>query len=228
MRANIIIVLMLVGILLSSCTNSKSENMAPNPVELKKTYLALGDSYTVGEGVSSAEAFPAILIQKLIEKQLKFETPNVVAKTGWTTGELLEALKAANIQQNFDLVTLLIGVNNQYRGLSVEEYRIELRELLQRSLVLASNKPENVRVISIPDWGVSPFAEGRDRTVIANAINGFNAVKREETEALNISFIDITEISRKALNQEQYFAPDGLHFSMEMHELWVEEILKTF
>lgn len=227
MRRNIL-VLVLIGVTFSFCTTSKNESVTSEPVELKKSYLALGDSYTVGEGVSSAEAFPALLIQKLKEKQLEFDTPNVVAKTGWTTGELLQALDDANIQRNFDLVTLLIGVNNQYRGLSVEEYRIELRELLKRALVFASNKPENVRVISIPDWGVSPFAEGRDRALIAHAIDTFNAVKREETEALNIPFIDITEISRTALDREQYFAPDRLHFSKEMHLLWVEELLKTF
>ena len=223
-----IIILVLIGLTFSFCTNSKNGSVTPEPVQLDKSFLALGDSYTIGEGVSFAEAFPALLIQKLKEKQLEYETPNVVAKTGWTTGELMEALEEANIQRNFDLVTLLIGVNNQYRGLSLEEYRTELRELLQRALIFASNKRENVRVISIPDWGVSPFASNRDRALISKEIDAFNAVKREETEALNILFIDITEISRTALNKDQYFAPDGLHFSKEMHLLWVEELLKTF
>jgi lysophospholipase L1-like esterase len=223
-----IIGLILLGLISISCTNSKPESETMVPAKLNKSYLALGDSYTIGESVPTPDRFPVILIQKLKERDILFDTPNIIAKTGWTTGELTKAINDANIQRNFDLVTLLIGVNNQYRGLSIDEYQTELRTLLQIALVFASNKPENVRVISIPDWGVSPFASGSDRDKIAREIDLFNAVKKSETEALNIAFIDITEVSRTALNNEQYFASDGLHFSREMHELWVEEILKSF
>lgn len=224
-----IVGLFLIGLICSFCTNSKTDNVTPStPVKLNQSYLALGDSYTIGESVPVSDRFPVILVQKLKERDILFETPNIVAKTGWTTGELINAIEEANIQRNFDLVTLLIGVNNQYRGLSVEDYRIELRDLLRKAVVFAANKPENVRVVSIPDWGVSPFASGRDRNLIAQEIDAFNAVKKEETGAMNIKFIDITEISRTALNREQYFASDGLHFSGVMHGLWVEEILKSF
>lgn len=226
-----IIGIILIGFLCSFCSDSKPENVTPtsqNPQNSKKTYLALGDSYTIGESVSPSERFPEILVKRLQEQDIAYDTPKIIARTGWTTGELIEAIKAENVQGNFNLVTLLIGVNNQYRGLSVEDYRKELKELLQTALAFASYNAGNVRVISIPDWGVSPFAEGRDLQQISREINAFNAVKKEETQKLNIPFVNITEITRSALNQEQYFALDGLHFSKEMHELWVNEILKTF
>ena len=223
-----ILVLMLIGLICMSCSNSKTENVPPTPTLSKKYYLALGDSYTIGESVPDTDRFPSILVQELRKKEIQFETPNIIAKTGWTTGELISAIEEANIQRSFDLVTLLIGVNDQYRGLSVEDYRVELRKLLNKALVFASNKPENVRVISIPDWGVSPFAANRDRRLIAEEIDMFNAVKKEESAALNLTFIDITDISRTALDKEEYFASDGLHFSGKMHALWVEEILKSF
>lgn len=219
---------MLIALICISCSNSKTENVIPTPTQSKKTYLALGDSYTIGESVPETDRFPSILVQELKKKDLHFETPTIIAKTGWTSGELITAIEDANIQRNFDLVTLLIGVNNQYRGLSVEDYRVELRKLLRQAMVFAANKPENVRVISIPDWGVSPFAASRDRRLIAEEIDVFNAVKKEEVTALNLTFVDITDISRSALDQEEYFASDGLHFSGKMHALWVEEILKSF
>lgn len=224
-----IVGLVLIGLICSFCTNSKTDTVTPPITQSTyKSYLALGDSYTIGESVPVSDRFPVILVQKLKDRDILYETPNIVAKTGWTTGELINALDEANIQRNFDLVTLLIGVNNQYRGLSIDEYRTEFKDLLGRALIFAANKPENVRVVSIPDWGVSPFASSRDGAQIAQEIDAFNAVKKEETEALNIKFIDITEVSRTALNREEYFASDGLHFSGEMHELWVEEILKSF
>lgn len=222
-----IVGIVLMGLIFSFCTNSKNENVSQTaPETLEKSYLALGDSYTIGESVPESDRFPVILVEKLKDKNLKFKAPRIIATTGWTTGELLEAIEKENIRENFDLVTLLIGVNNQYRGLSIEEYRIELQELLRRALIFSANKPENVRVISIPDWGVSPFASGRDRDAIAREIDAFNLVKKEETEKLNIPFINITEISRSGLDKEIYFANDGLHFSGEMHALWVDEILR--
>lgn len=223
-----ILVLLLIGLTCSACSNTKTETVTPAPISLKKSYLALGDSYTIGESVPVTDRFPEILVEELKQKDLQFNAPTIIAKTGWTTGELLSAIEEATIQGNFDLVTLLIGVNNQYRGLPIEVYRIELRELLKKALAFAANKTENVRVISIPDWGVSPFASNRDRNVIAEEIDAFNEVKKEEAAALNLTFIDITDISRTALNNADYFAPDGLHFSGKMHALWVEEIMKSF
>ena len=223
-----ILVVTLIGLICISCSNAKTESVNAIPTPSKKYYLALGDSYTIGESVPDTDRFPVILVRELKKRDVQFEEPNIIAKTGWTSGELIDAVEEANIQRNFELVTLLIGVNNQYRGLSVEAYRLELRKLLKKALVFAANKPENVRVISIPDWGVSPFAANRDRELIADEIDVFNAVKMEETAAMNLTFINITEISRTALDQEAYFASDGLHFSGKMHALWVEEILKSF
>lgn len=191
-----------------------------------KTYLALGDSYTIGQSVPEADRFPVILVEQLNKLGYPYGPPKIVAKTGWTTDELAAAIAQENIRDTFDLVTLLIGVNNQYRGRSLENYRTEYRSLLDQAIAFAGGNTENVIVVSIPDWGVSPFAEGRDREKIAEEIDAFNAVKKEETLQKNIKFVDITEISRTALGQSQYFASDGLHFSGEMHALWVNEIVR--
>lgn len=226
MKLNLLIFILL-GFSCSFCSSPKEDNVNTIPQSTIKGYLALGDSYTIGEGVSASERFPEILVEKLKGKDIEFEPPKIIARTGWTTGELLSAIENENIQGNFKLVTLLIGVNNQYRGLSVEAYRTELQELLRRALIFAANKPENVRVISIPDWGVSPFAASRDKDEIAAEIDLFNKVKKEEALKLNLPFVDITDISRTALGNPEYFAVDGLHFSKEMHELWVTKIIAS-
>lgn len=194
----------------------------------KKSYLALGDSYTIGQSVPESDRFPVLLVEDLNAKNYNFNTPKIIAQTGWTTGELKNAILEENITEEYDLVTLLIGVNNQYRGNSIDIFRTEFIELLNMAISFAGNKPENVVVISIPDWGVSPFAKSRDRDKISAEIDIFNTVKKEETLRENITFVDITSISRQALNKPNYFAPDGLHFSGEMHQLWVDEIMKKF
>ncbi len=193
-----------------------------------KSYLALGDSYTIGQSVPETDRFPVLLVEELNIKNYNFETPKIIARTGWTTGELKNAILQENISESYDLVTLLIGVNNQYRGNSIEVFRTEFIELLNMAITFAGNKTENVIVVSIPDWAVSPYAESRDRTKISSEIDRFNAVKKEETLKMNIKFVDITPTSRQALNKPEYFASDGLHFSGKMHQLWVDEIMKTF
>lgn len=193
-----------------------------------RNYLALGDSYTIGQSVAESDRFPVILVKDLNAKDYNFNTPKIIAKTGWTTGELKNAIIKENISEKYDLVTLLIGVNNQYRGNSIDTFRTEFIELLNMAISFAGNNTENVVVVSIPDWAVSPFAESRDKTKISAEIDLFNIVKKEETLRKNIKFIDITYISRQALNKPNYFASDGLHFSGEMHQLWVDEIMKKF
>jgi lysophospholipase L1-like esterase len=196
-------------LLLSSCTAM--------PVEKSTRYLALGDSYTIGESVPESERFPVQLA-----RELGIGEPQIIAKTGWTTDELDAAIDAANPQGPFDLVTLLIGVNNQYRGRSAEEYRTQFAGLLNRAIGFAGGDPKKVIVVSIPDWGVTPFAEGRNRAKIAREIDQFNAINREEAARAGAKWVDITPISRGS--DPALVAGDGLHPSGKQYADWVKEI----
>ncbi|MEO8794399.1 MAG: SGNH/GDSL hydrolase family protein [Daejeonella sp.] len=193
---------------------------------MNKTYLALGDSYTIGEAVEQSQSFPYQLSSKLNGAGIKTEKPEIIATTGWTTAELIAAIKQRNIQKKFDLVTLLIGVNNQYRGYSQETYRAEFRELLNTAIDYANGNLKNVYVVSIPDWGVTPFAQnsGRDIQKISDEIDQFNAINKEETAARGITYIDITPESRKAKTDVSLVASDGLHPSGKMYEYWAEQL----
>lgn len=212
--------------ILFSCEQTEKENINSELNIIKPlNYLALGDSYTIGESIDENQRWPIQLTELLNKRDQTFSNPKIIAKTGWATDELLLAINDENIQKKYDLVTLLIGVNDQYRGRGVEEFRIDYRTVLAKAIELANNNPNNVLVVSIPDWGVSPFAIAMDHEKISREINLFNQVKKEETLKKQIRFIDITEISRKALNNKLYIAGDGLHFSGEMYKLWVEEII---
>ena len=192
-----------------------------NDVKTMK-YLALGDSYTIGESVDEQNRFPIQLADTLRAYGIEVNNPVIVATTGWTTDELAAGIEEANISGNYELVTLLIGVNNQYRGRSVENFREEYVALLDQAIAFAGGNPEKVVVISIPDWGVTPFAEGRDREQIAQEIDAYNAVKMEETQEQGVSFVNITPISRQAAAQPELIADDGLHPSGKMYKLWVD------
>ena len=183
-------------------------------------YLALGDSYTIGESVDASERFPVQLA-----KQLKLGEPQIIAKTGWTTDELDAAIDAAKPKGPYDLVTLLIGVNNQYRGRSADEYRTQFVGLLKRAIGFAGGNAKRVIVVSIPDWGVTPFAEGRDRGKIAREIDQFNAINREEAARAGAKWVDITAISRRS--DPSLVAGDGLHPSATMYAQWVQAILPS-
>jgi lysophospholipase L1-like esterase len=187
--------------------------------------LALGDSYTIGEGVAEAERWPMRLAATLRARGFSVATPKIIARTGWTTGELSAGIDAARPDSNYDLVTLLIGVNNQYRGRSDEEYRAEFRVLLERAIAFARGTASHVLVVSIPDWGVTPFANGRDRTGIARAIDRFNTVNREESTRAGARYADITPLSRRVAGDPSFAAGDGLHPSAKMYALWVDVIL---
>lgn len=191
-------------------------------IENKYTYLALGDSYTIGESVDEKERFPVQLVNRLRDDKIDISDPLIIAKTGWTTDELMAAIKEKNVKDTFNIVTLLIGVNNQYRGRSSEEYRNELKQLLDIAVNYAGGKKEHVFVISIPDWGVTPFAEGRDRNKIASEIDEYNRVKKEETEKAGIRYYDITGISREP--DPGLVAGDGLHPSGKQYAKWVEKL----
>ena len=189
-------------------------------------YLALGDSYTVGEAVPEAGRLPVQLARKLREEGFaELEDPQVIATTGWTTDELSAGIDAASPAGTFDLVTLLIGVNNQYRGRPLDEYRAQFRELLERAISFAACKRERVIVISIPDWGSTPFAADRDRGAISGEIDAFNDVNRDEANRKGARYVNITPISRRAADQPRLIADDGLHPSGKMYRLWVGLLL---
>jgi lysophospholipase L1-like esterase len=190
------------------------------------TYLALGDSYTIGEGVAEDERWPVQLAAQLREAGVEMAEPVIIARTGWTTGNLLSAIEHKGELGTFDLVSLLIGVNNQYQGLSLEAYRAEFKELLGIAISAVGGRPERVIVLSIPDWGYTPFASGFDRAAISASIDAFNAVNREESEAAGVHYVDITPSTRPSDYTDGLFAFDGLHPSGAMYALWVEQVIK--
>lgn len=194
-----------------------------NTIEL--SYLALGDSYTIGESVEESERWCVQLAHKLTALGKTVTPPKIIAKTGWTTDELKTAIESENITQTFDLVSLLIGVNNQYRGLIVEQFRTEFVDLLTMAIKFAGNKSSRVFVVSIPDWGVTAFGGGGNNQEIYTQIDLFNEVVKVESEKKNVAFVDITPISRKALHDSSLIATDDLHPSGKMYELWVEKIV---
>ncbi len=183
-------------------------------------FLALGDSYTIGESVAVSERWPVQLARLLREQQIAMDDPTIIARTGWTTAELSTGIDRAKPQGVYDLVSLLSGVNNQYRGRSEDGYRREFVGLLQRAIAFADQRPGRVLVLSIPDWGVTPFAGGRDRAAIGAAIDRFNAINREETERAGARYADVTLISREAINDPALIARDGLHPSGKMYAEW--------
>lgn len=187
-------------------------------------YLALGDSYTIGEGVLPAARWPMQLAARLRHEGVPLDDPHIIATTGWTTDELDAAMNQATFTPPYDLVSLLIGVNNQYRGRSAGEYRLEFRHLLARAIDLAGNHPQRVLVVSIPDWGVTTFGQncGRDTAQIARALDVFNAIARDETQRERAHWVDITGISRR---QPQRLAEDGLHPSGEQYSSWTEAVV---
>lgn len=188
------------------------------------TYLALGDSYTIGEQVSSDENFPHQTVALLKKQGIEVSKPVIIATTGWTTDELAASIREHNITDAFSFVTLLIGVNNQYRGRDVENYKEEYTQLLDIAIRYASGHTQNVFVLSIPDWGVTPFAEGKDRAQIAKDIDAYNAAKKEITLAHNCHYIDITDSTRKNGTTAEYLAEDGLHPSGKEYKIWAERL----
>ena len=183
-------------------------------------FLALGDSYTIGEGVPEAERWPVQLVAMLRERGVSIVDPQIIAQTGWTTDELSAAIDARDPQGPYDLVTLLIGVNNQYRGRDTANYRAEFGDLLRRAIGFAGGDSSRVVVLSIPDWGVTSFAEGRDRAAIAAEIDAYNAINREETEHAGARYVDVTAQSRAAGAHPDFLADDGLHPSGRSYTEW--------
>ena len=189
------------------------------PVTIR--YLALGDSYTIGESVDATERFPNQLADFLKAGGLQTEV-TIIAKTGWTTNELWDGIQVSEVNPPYDLVSLLIGVNNQYRGYDINEYREQFVFLLNKSIEYAGGNPKRVVVLSIPDWGVTPFAHGQGGERIARDIDAFNAVNRAETEKAGAQYINITPISREAAHDVTLIAGDGLHPSGKMYLEWAK------
>jgi lysophospholipase L1-like esterase len=190
-------------------------------------YLALGDPYTIGEGVAEAERWPAQLVARLRREGIAIDDTQIVATTGWTTDELSAAMDATVLMPPYDLVSLLIGVNNQYRGRSVDEYRGEFQRLLDRAIELAGALSERVFALSIPDWGVTAFGQqsGRDVAQIADELDAYNAAAQDLCAARKVAWVDITPLSRAFPDQ---VADDGLHPSGEQYSLWAAEAWPAF
>ena len=197
----------------------------PNNNLPQRKFLALGDSYTIGQNVEEKDRWSVALVD-LLKNDFYFTKHDIIARTGWTTEELTNAINSQNITEQFDMVSLLIGVNNQYRGQSLDKYRTEFRALLNTSIKFATKDPKRVFVLSIPDWVKSPFGRGSDSKKISEEIDAFNNVAKIECQKLSVIYIDITEISRKNIDTD-YFASDNLHYSGKMHLLWAKEALIT-
>ena len=195
---------------------------------LKESYLALGDSYTMGESISKKHTWPKQLVDSLKKRNIFLSEPRIIAKTGWTTDELKKAINDSSLDYPYDWVSLLIGVNNQYRGRDLDEFKLQFESLLFEAIAFSGNRKERVFVISIPDWGSMPFAKDRDPDKIAIEIDNFNQIIYEVCAFENIKFIDITPITRNIYSNPNWIAKDSLHPSKEQYSKWVEKMIPYF
>lgn len=187
-------------------------------------FLALGDSYTVGEGIFPEESWPYLLAGRLTSSGFPCNPPDIIAKTGWSSDELLAGIEAANPQGPYDLITLMIGVNNQYRGWSRHAMVDDLHRLLRIALRLAEGDLNRVFLISIPDWGCSPFGQTKNPRLVRRQINAYCKMMAIESRHSVGAWIDVTKVSRLAAKVPEFNAADQLHPSGAMHHLWMERI----
>jgi lysophospholipase L1-like esterase len=186
------------------------------------SYLALGDSYTIGESVPQNDSYPYQLVSLLEGQSIPVHPPTIIAVTGWTTQDLISAIASSTINsKKYDFVTLLIGVNDQYQGLSQSDYSTKFAQVLNTAINFANGDTSKVFVLSIPDYGVTPFANGQDN-VIGPQIDQFNAINKAISQKASVNYLDITPISRKAATDPSLIAPDGLHPSGKMYTLWMQ------
>lgn len=214
--------LLLIWTILISLACNKAQPIEEPPVMEPSTfrYLALGDSYTIGTAIGRDSSYSALLSDSLKISSSDSVYYEVIATNGWTTGDLQNGIYTAQPDSNFDAVSILIGVNNQYQRRSIAEYRREFRVLAEAAIAFAQGDPNKVMVYSIPDWGVSP-AGGNNRALIAQQIDDFNVAQREICDSLKLDFYDITTSSRGGLQDPSLIAKDGLHFSTKMHRIWM-------
>jgi lysophospholipase L1-like esterase len=202
----------------SSCTKQPLISVK----DTSKTWLALGDSYTIGQSVAYDQNYPQQTVKILSDLGIHFASPEIIATTGWTTGDLLNAIAGKPVPTfPYDIVTLLIGVNNQYQGLSMSEYQTQFTTLLERSIAYAGNKASHVIVISIPDYAATPYGESTgDSTNISYQINAFNAINKQVSLNYGVKYINVTDASRKASTDRSLIAADGLHYTGKEYKIW--------
>ncbi|RDY57611.1 SGNH/GDSL hydrolase family protein [Flagellimonas nanhaiensis] len=188
-------------------------------------FLALGDSYTAGTSVQKTHSWPFQLVQILNKRKVPTNSPTIVAQPGWTTTDLMQNL-APKLNPSYDLVSLLIGVNNQYKGKSLDLFKKEFPELLDISIKLAKNNPKNVVVLSIPDWSVTPFARFKDKKKIVAELKTYNEIIETECKLRGVNFVEITKMSRSALVNPALIASDSLHPSKKMYKVWAKKVSK--
>ena len=212
-------------ILLSNCEPQVKKNAsdAAEPV----SYLALGDSYTIGTGIDQINNYPNQLADSLASLGFQVDTTHIIATNGWTTTDLKNGIAENKPPSDFNLVSLLIGVNNQYQWLDVELYKTEFRELLEQAIEFAGGESESVFIISIPNYGVTPFAQSKEPETIRRKISEYNEIAKEISDEYDVSFINITPISEMAEDDLSLLASDELHPSAKMYSMWIEEMLPT-
>ena len=215
---------------LIACNKQNSHTMVPvvqNSADTIKNMLALGDSYTIGQSVPDTDRYPVQTASILKTKGVFFNLPEIIAITGWTTANLLNKLSTSPpVRQSYDIVTLLIGVNNQFQGLSQDVYHTEFTLLINKAILYAGNRKNHVIVLSIPDWGVTPFAiSGHyDQQLIARQIDSFNVINHDVSVQAGVNYINITGDSRMAANDLSLIANEGLHFSGKEYHIWAMKL----
>jgi len=207
-------------------TYFSAEQFVDKDTTAPKSFLALGDSYTIGESVPSSERFPVQTVKYLQDQGINFSDPEIIAQTGWTTGNLLSALYSiAPTKSIYDIVTLLIGVNNQYQRRTEQEYADEFLTLLNKAIQYVGNNKKRVIVLSIPDYSVTPFASRSDKVLIAKEIDAFNAINKIISNHAGVNYLDTTASTRLAVNDLSLVANDGLHPSGREYKVWAEELI---
>lgn len=223
-----LLILLLALLSLLAC---RETDMTPTPTPMPEPpgsvidYLALGDSYTIGESVPESERWPVQLAERLRFDGYEVAPPEIIARTGWRTDQLRAAIAAADLRESYGLVSLLIGVNNEFQGRDTAAYRVEFTLLLETAIGLADGRPERVFVLSIPDYAFTPFGQTRPApAVISERLDAYNAINAEVSAAYGVAWFDITPISRRGLAEPDLVAADGLHPSGLQYTEWVEEI----
>lgn len=212
-------------LILISCNSTLDVKNNETPEDPRFSYLALGDSYTIGESVVETQRWPVQLAEALRNRGYKMAAPKIIARTGWTTGDLLKAIDSElNVQRDFDIVSILIGVNNQYQGLPATEYEEELRHVFRRAINHCSQREKGVFAVSIPDYGYTPFGSANQEEISAE-IDRFNEIFRRVAEDFNVEFYNITPISREAAENPDLIASDDLHPSGLMYQYWVDQFV---
>ncbi len=188
-------------------------------------YLALGDSYTIGEGVAAEASYPHLLVKAIADRGFEAEAPTIIAKTGWTTTQLKDAIESKSLESNYDIASLLIGVNNQYQGKSIEQYEKDFQMLLNETINAVGGNPKRVFVLSIPDYGWTPFGKENQRE-ISEQIAAYNAINKRIAAENGVMWFNITDLSKKGIEDASYLAPDELHPSGKMYREWINSVGK--